>query len=256
MIELENKAYWTKRAPGYSQVNQTELATSQREVWRGALAEKLTAHFGHRRPDTLRVLEVGTGPGFFAIILAEAGYPVTAVDYTPAMLAEARKNAGPLASAITFREMDAQSLDFPDGSFDVVLSRNLTWNLPQPERAYREWCRVLKPGGLLLNFDANWYGYLYDSRRRDAYEADRRRTAEQGIKDEYTCTDIDAMEAIARQVPLSAADRPDWDLRVLERLGMRADVDENAWRRVWSREEKINFSATPLFQIAAYPVCG
>mgnify|MGYP000370505004 CR=1 FL=1 len=40
--------------------------------------------------------------------------------------------------------------------------------------AYKEWLRVLKKGGKLLNFDANWYGYLYDDKKREAYENDRK----------------------------------------------------------------------------------
>ena len=40
--------------------------------------------------------------------------------------------------------MDAQALEFEDESFDVIISRNLTWNLPHPEMAYKEWLRVLK----------------------------------------------------------------------------------------------------------------
>ena len=58
---------------------------------------------------------MGTGPGFFAILLAKEGYDVTAVDYTEAMLSQARKNAGGLADRIHFFRMDAQKLDFPDG---------------------------------------------------------------------------------------------------------------------------------------------
>lgn len=251
MIEQENKAYWTGRAPGYSQVNQVELETQQRTVWRSHLIRQISAKFPDRKPGALRVLEVGTGPGFFATILAEAGYRVTAVDYTPAMLLEARKNAGALADSIEFLEMNGEALTFPDGVFDVVVSRNLTWNLPHPETAYREWQRVLSPGGLLLNFDANWYGYLYDEEKRSAYEADRRSTAEAGVKDEYACTDIDAMEAIARQVPLSAVTRPAWDRKILKRLGMAVTTNESVWQQVWSPEERINFHATPMFQITA-----
>ena len=40
-----------------------------------------------------------------------------------------------------------------------------------PDRAYYEWMRVLKPGGVLLNFDANWYHHLFDEEKRAAYEA-------------------------------------------------------------------------------------
>lgn len=62
--------------------------------------------------------------------------------------------------------MDAQNLTFHDNMFDVIVSRNLTWNLDSPAKAYREWYRVLKPGSILLNFDANWYAYLYDFMER------------------------------------------------------------------------------------------
>lgn len=75
------------------------------------------------------MLDVGTGPGFFAIILAELGYQVTAVDYTASMLEEARRNAGALAGCIRFRQMNAEELTFPADSFDVVVTRNVTWNL-------------------------------------------------------------------------------------------------------------------------------
>lgn len=246
--QQENKAYWDNRAAGYSQVNQLELNTDQRQIWQNELVCQIKRHF-QKKP---HILEVGTGPGFFAIILAEAGYSVTAVDYTPAMLLQAKANAGILAEKITFLEMDAEALTFPDGRFDVVLSRNLTWNLPHPKQAYREWARVLAPGGLLLNFDANWYAYLFDPAERAAYEQDRRNTAEAQIKDEYLCTEIDVMEGIAQKAPLSRIKRPDWDIRLLTELGMgQIQSDSQVWQRVWSREEKINFYATPMFLVSA-----
>ena len=151
----ENKEYWTGRAAGYSEVNRLELATAQRQKWKTCLREEIVRAFPGRAPEDLRVLEVGTGPGFFAILLCELGYSITAIDLTPAMLREAKENAGRLSDRITFLEMNAEALTFADESFDVVVSRNLTWNLPHPEQAYASWVRVLKPGGLLLNFDAN-----------------------------------------------------------------------------------------------------
>ena len=52
---------------------------------------------------------------------------------------------------------DAKDLDFEDNTFDIIVSRNLTWVLEEPDKAYREWHRVLRSGGKMLNFDANWY---------------------------------------------------------------------------------------------------
>ena len=252
----ENREYWTGRAEGYSAVNQEELRTSRREIWRGELKSHIERQFPGRDAASIRVLEIGTGPGFFAILLAELGYDVTAVDLTPAMLEEAKKNAGALAEKITFLEMNAEALDFSDHSFDVILSRNLTWNLPHPEIAYKEWKRVLKPGGLLLNFDANWYHYLFDRKARESYEADRKATAEQGYRDENIGENFDVMEQIALRIPLSSTMRPAWDHAVLSELGMHVTTDIRAWDRVWSAEEKVNFASTPMFLVRAVHTGG
>lgn len=250
-ILSENRQYWTGRSAGYSKVNRTELSTDQRKKWKSCLKKEITDHFPATPFEELRVLDVGTGPGFFAILLCEMGLSVTAVDLTPAMLEEARRNAGSLAGQIRFLEMNAEELDFSDDSFDVIVSRNLTWNLPHPEKAYAEWSRVLRPGGLLLNFDANWYSYLFDGEALSAYETDRINSAAEGIHDANIGENFDIMEGIARRVPLSRISRPGWDIDLLGRLGMRAEADESFWEKVWSREEKINFSSTPMFIIRA-----
>lgn len=250
-IIRENREYWTQRAPSYSEVNREELATRQRALWKQVLTGQIAARFPMRRPDSLRVLEIGTGPGFFAILLAEAGYRVTAIDLTPSMLDEARANAGPLAARIDFREMNAEALAFEDGSFDVVLSRNVTWNLPHPETAYGEWTRVLRPGGLLLNFDANWYHYLFDESARQAYDRDRENSRAGQVADLNVGENFDRMEDIARRVPLSRIQRPAWDIDTLSRLGLDCEADTGIWQRVWSRREKISLSSTPMFMIRA-----
>lgn len=242
----EIESYWSTRAEGYSEVNHKELNGIQKEAW----LKTLKRQFPEKKKEELKILDIGTGPGFFPLILAEAGYKVTAVDYTQEMLDTAKKNAGKLCEKIVFHKMDAQSLEFEDNTFDVVISRNLTWNLKDPKGAYREWHRVLKPGGKLLNFDANWYGYLYDDKKREAYENDRRNVERGSLDDHYLCTDIDRMEKIALQVPLSETRRPGWDVKVLKELGAsQIQVNEDIWQQVWSEEEKLNYGSTPMFMI-------
>ena len=251
----EIESYWSTRTEGYSEVNEKELKGMQKKAWlktleSGFLEKKLSDN----DKEQLRILDIGTGPGFFPMILAEAGYHVTAVDYTPGMLEKAAENVakfiGEKSSNIEFKRMDAQALEFEDESFDVIISRNLTWNLPHPDQAYGEWLRVLKKGGKLLNFDANWYGYLYDDKKREAYENDRRNVEKGSLDDHYLCTDIDRMEKIALQVPLSETKRPGWDVKVLEELkAEKIEVDENIWQQVWSEEEKLNYGSTPMFMI-------
>ena len=248
----EIASYWGTRAEGYSEVNEKELAGSQREAWLHVLEEQ----FPEKKKEEMKILDIGTGPGFFPMILSEVGYTVTAVDYTEEMLEKAKENLGKYTKygleRVTLQRMDAQNLEFADETFDVVISRNLTWNLEKPEQAYQEWMRVLKPGGVLLNFDANWYGYLYDEEKKEAYEADRKKVEEQQLDDHYLCTDIDRMENIARQVPLSAMERPAWDTKVLESLGVCSiQTDSEIWKRVWSEEERLNYASTPMFLVRA-----
>ena len=244
----EIESYWSTRTEGYSEVNHKELAGTQKNAW----LKVLTSQFPDKPKEEIRILDIGTGPGFFPVILAEAGYHVDAVDYTEGMLEKAKENAGDLCRNIRFLRMDAQKLDFEDNTFDVVISRNLTWNLEHPDVAYREWVRVLKVGGRLLNFDANWYGYLYDDKKREAYENDRKNVEKGSLDDHYLCTDIDRMEKIALQVPLSETKRPGWDVKVLEALGAaQIQVNEDIWQQVWSEEEKLIYGSTPMFMVEA-----
>ena len=251
-IDIKNNEYWSGRAEGYSQVNREELEGVQNGNWSGLLDTRIRGHFPDRDRSSIRVLDVGTGPGFFSIILTRLGYDVTAVDYTESMLEKAKENAGELADKIEFLHMNAEALEFADDTFDVIVSRNVTWNLPDPEKAYRSWSRVLRPNGLMLNFDANWYAYLYDDEARELYERDRMNVEAQGLDDHYTCTDIDAMEDIAREMPLSRISRPAWDVRILSEIGMTGIVAaEDIGGSVWSKTEQVNYAATPMFMISA-----
>jgi SAM-dependent methyltransferase len=93
------------------------------------------------------ILEVGCGSGYYTRELVRRGAAVTATEYTPSALAQARRNVGELAE---FRLEDAQSLGFGDESFDKVLLSEVIEHVPVPERAVAEASRVLRPGGLLV----------------------------------------------------------------------------------------------------------
>ena len=125
----------------------------------------------------------------------------------------------------------------------------MTWNLHNPENAYCQWVRVLRPGGLLLNFDANWYRYLFDEDARAGHQEDRENVHATQVEDDTAGTDTDAMEAIARQAYLSTQMRPAWDASVLESLGMNVTTDPQIWKRVWTRTEWVNNASTPMFLV-------
>lgn len=250
MNELLEKVeqYWDGRSEGYCEVNLQELDSFKREAWADLINEYAPKVSGRK----LKVLDIGTGPGFFAIIMADCGYAVTAVDYTDAMLQKAKNNAGIYKNNINFKRMDAHNLEFEDNTFDLIVTRNLTWNLQKPDEAYRDWHRVLAKGGRLLNFDANWYLHLYDSEKRRGYEQDRENTLKKGFEDHYTCTDTKAMEDIARNLPLSKIYRPVWDVKELINIGFKkVTIEMEIGNRVWDEVEKINYGSTPMFM-----VCG
>ena len=244
----EIRSYWTERAKGYSEYNQQEMADARRTMWKRKLLSLLEEKFPGRKPSEIRILDAGTGPGFFAILLAESGYQVTAVDATEEMLKEAKRNAGELAGNIVWKTEDVQELREESNFFDAVVTRNVTWNLPDPAQAYREWYRVLKKGGVLYNFDADWYGHLFDEKKRDGYEQDRRQVEEKEFEDYYEGTDIERMENIARQVPLSRLERPQWDVEAMKEAGFcNVSCDEEVWKEVWTEEEIVNNSSSPVF---------
>jgi SAM-dependent methyltransferase len=97
-------------------------------------------------------LEIGAGTGYFSLNLALAGIvrePVC-TDISPGMLATLEANARRLALPVETRVADAERLPFEDESFDLVLGHAVLHHLPDPDRAFLEFMRVLRPGGAVL----------------------------------------------------------------------------------------------------------
>ena len=117
----------------------------EKEEWRIFLSSTIG---GNKR----RILDVGTGAGFLSLPLAEMGHDVVGIDLSEAMLSGAIRKAKEREVNLDLRMGDAESLDFHDKSFDVILSRWVLWTLPNPEKAVKEWKRVLNPGGYIYAF--------------------------------------------------------------------------------------------------------
>ena len=223
-VESAVRAYWNTRAEGYSVKNNDELAGETGDRLKIRFAERLGAGRG------VKALDVGCGPGIFAITLASLGCETTAVDLSPGMLSEAKANAAARGLTVDFREGNAETLPFADETFDIVVSRYLIWNLPHPEAALADWARVLKKGGKLCFEDGNHYRWLFDSRYAKLREqnGDGPGHAPKYLKGVST----EAMTDIAETLPLSGADRPGWDLAVLAKLGLEAELLERKTARL------------------------
>ncbi len=153
---------------------------------------------------------MGTGPGFFAIILSDMGYKVTAIDFTEAMLEEAKYNVKQAGLKVNFQQADAQELPYPEGYFDLIICRNMVWTIPDPLSAYREWRRVLKQGGRVLVFDANWCLRLNNPELQKQYEDDQKRAEELGFDNPNKKANMQGSDRISKDLFLSFRLRPNW----------------------------------------------
>jgi ubiquinone/menaquinone biosynthesis C-methylase UbiE len=96
-------------------------------------------------------LEIGAGTGYFSLNLMQAGLieRATATDISPGMLATLEENAGRLGLDLKTAAAEAETLPFPDESFDLVFGHAVLHHIPDLERAFSEFARVLRPGGML-----------------------------------------------------------------------------------------------------------
>jgi SAM-dependent methyltransferase len=101
-----------------------------------------------------RVLDVAAGNGNAALAAARRGCEVVATDYVPDLLDQLRARATADGVAVEARTADAEALDFPDGSFDAVLSTVGVMFAPHQEQAASELVRVCRSGGRIGL--ANW----------------------------------------------------------------------------------------------------
>ena len=243
-------AYWTKRSDSFLEQRRAELHSPLAMRWLDEIQKYLCLKNDSKvindkitsQNKLLKILDVGCGTGFFTILLAKQGHNVTGTDLTPDMIENARNLAKEEGTECEFQVMDAEHLSFPDQSFDVVISRNLTWTLPEAAQAYKEWSRVLKPGGLLLNFDAN-YGATNFAETSDLPENHAHNQLGNSLMQE--CEDI------KRQLPISSYIRPAWDVEELGKVEMeQISIDLGVSKRVY-KEKDAFYNPTPMFAIAA-----
>jgi ubiquinone/menaquinone biosynthesis C-methylase UbiE len=122
------------------------------EVGQSQVSVKLRKALGHRPERPFGdALEIGAGTGYFSLNLLQTGEieRATATDISPGMLAALRKNASDLGLKVRTVECDAERLPFDDESFDLVFGHAVLHHIPDLERGFAEFSRVLRPGGTL-----------------------------------------------------------------------------------------------------------
>lgn len=151
---------------------------------------------------------MGVAAGFFTTLLASMGFQVTAVDYSTKMLEEVRRNLETEGLKAELHQMDVQSLEFADNSFDAVVSRNVFWNLEHADKAYEEAYRVLKKDGILILEDGNYYRRFFSDKYQKAYDEFQRghEKEEQGCHARHNKENVDfsIMDEIAKKLPMES----------------------------------------------------
>ncbi len=113
---------------------------------------KVCKALGHMPSSFARTLEIGSGTGYFTLNLMRAGLieQATCTDISPGMLSTLDSNAKRLGLEVQTAVADAERLPFPADSFDLVFGHAVLHHIPDLHRAFGEFDRVLKPGGMVL----------------------------------------------------------------------------------------------------------
>jgi SAM-dependent methyltransferase len=121
------------------------------EVGQAQVIGKLRKALGHEPRRYARALEIGAGTGYFSLNLLCAGVvgQAVATDISPGMLDKLRRSAEELALPVETAACEAAELPFEDGSFDLVFGHAVLHHLPDLGAAFREFRRVLAPGGVV-----------------------------------------------------------------------------------------------------------
>ncbi len=143
-----NRRYHDVAAGGYD----AKWGISFGEIGHRQVLGKVSKLLGPRPGPYGHSLEIGAGTGYFSLNLLQTGVvrEATCTDISPGMLETLEANAENLGLDVTTATADAAELPFDDESFDLVLGHAVLHHLPDLDRAFAEFHRVLKPGGTLF----------------------------------------------------------------------------------------------------------
>lgn len=122
------------------------------QVGADQVGQKLEKLLGRPLPTFDRSLEIGAGTGYFTLHMLQAGIvrEAVATDISPGMIEVLDANAARLGLTVESLVADAERLPFEDESFDLVLGHAVLHHIPDLARAFSEFHRVLRPGGVVL----------------------------------------------------------------------------------------------------------
>ena len=131
-MQREITGHWNNRGP--EPINRNMLKDFMTPLTYGRWCTLLAPFLEPAK--TMDVLDAGCGTGVLSHIVANhGGHRIVASDVSEKMIQVAKENLVPWSDRIEFICRDVTDLPLPDKSFDLILSRNVVWTLPCPERA-------------------------------------------------------------------------------------------------------------------------
>ncbi len=207
---------WNARARTYDKAPGHGIHSGEeKQAWLRILSDALD------NKTDLKILDVGTGTGALALLLAEAGHEVSGIDLSHRMLIKAREKASAGNLKVNFRVGDAENPPFAKESFDAIVSRHVLWTLPNPEHAVRKWYDLLSPKGRVVIIDGNWG----QNNRTGFQEFWRIMAMPLIIITEFRDPRMPNKD-IDGYLPMKQKKRPEADIQLLESVGFKADITE------------------------------
>ena len=241
----ENKAimaaiidYWDREATAFGEFTRKIIPDGW---W---IEKKITTLFSGRKK--LRIADIGTGAGFLAIKCAQLGHDVVATDVSSNMLDEAKRNASEFGVEIEFVKDDILDTKLEKQSFDLVMMRDVIFNVTNVEKTILNAIELIRPGGFIDIVDGNYFLYLNDEdyRKREDYFRLKNKTEEYRIMCDISLERFRELEALMKDLEPNKYCRPYKEMEILARHGMNnqsvfySDNDdfsiltENGWAKL------------------------
>ncbi len=120
-----------------------------RTAWAQLLGEWLPS-------SPVSILDIGCGTGSLSLVLAELNHQVIGIDFSEAMIAQAKSKAIEAGQRISFKIMDAFDPQLTENQFEVIVCRHLLWAMPSANIALQHWSKLLVPGGRIILVEGFW----------------------------------------------------------------------------------------------------
>jgi SAM-dependent methyltransferase len=164
-VKQQTRAQWSHNPAGDLGAGDEPLGTRESfarvEAYRYRKQPWMRDTFHFERYRGLDVLEIGVGLGTDHVQFARAGARMTGIDLTSHCVDLTVQRFGLEGLHSNLLTMDAEKLDFPDGTFDAVYSFGVLHHTPFPDRAFAEVRRVLRPGGVFVGGLYNKHSAFY-----------------------------------------------------------------------------------------------